>query len=184
MTMYGSVRTAAAPLGMVALLLTGCVSATDGSNPVAGRPEPTPTVTPSPTPTVTSLEPLPEFEPMEPGTYVMKFIGSNPDAKPWAVIEVTSDTFRHNGVFLLSGDDTDFRAVGLWTVAEVTANPCYGESLEWVDPGPTVEDLATALATQPLKNGTDPVPVVLAGYEGLYVETTLPTDVGSAASTA
>lgn len=39
-----------------------------------------------------------------------------------------------------------------------------------------VADLAQALATQPLRSGSDPVPVRVAGY-GLYVETSVPAHV-------
>jgi hypothetical protein len=44
----------------------------------------------------------------------------------------------------------------------------------YTNPGSTVADLATALATQPRLRGTDPVPVTIGGYDGMYVELTHP----------
>lgn len=128
-------------------------------------------------PAIEQTEAVPSATPLEPpqaigpGRYAMVPIGSAAPEKPSAVIEVASDEFSHDGMFLRSGGGPVARAISIWTVAEVAANPCSGDGREWVDPGPTVADLAAALAAQPLKNGTDPVAVSLAGYQGLYVET-------------
>jgi hypothetical protein len=40
-----------------------------------------------------------------------------------------------------------------------------------------VADLAEALAAQELRDGTDPVPVTVGGYDGLYVEVSVPDEV-------
>jgi len=109
------------------------------------------------------------------GTYVMKPIGANADYKPRAVIEVTSDAFSQNGVFLTAGGETTFRGVGLWTIAEVAVEPC-SDNTRFVYPGPTVADLADAFATQPLTNASSPVQVSVDGYDGLYMEISVPTD--------
>ena len=59
-------------------------------------------------------------------------------------------------------------------------DPCYISgypSRAYLDPGPSVQDLATALARQPLRGVTgDPVPVSVGGYDGLYLELAVPTD--------
>lgn len=120
---------------------------------------------------VPSATPLVPPQAIGPGRYAMAPIGSGATEMPSAVIAVASDEYSHDGMFLRSRSGSVARAISIWTVTEVAADPCSGDGREWVDPGPTVADLAAALAAQPLKNGTDPVAVSLAGYQGLYVET-------------
>ena len=45
-----------------------------------------------------------------------------------------------------------------------------------VNPGPTVDDLAGALAEIPLRNATQPVDVTLDRYTGKYLEWSVPAD--------
>lgn len=177
MTRHRSSGLTAAPLLIVVTLTLGaCASTSDSADTVIPDTEPASTATTAePTPTVTPLEPVSEYAALEPGAYVMKPIGNAADAKPWAVVEVDSRAFSHNGVFLIAGGDANFQGMGLWTVAEVPADPCF-ENGTFVDPGPTVADLAHALAALPLTNGMDPVPVSLGGYDGLYLEISVPTD--------
>jgi hypothetical protein len=68
---------------------------------------------------------------------------------------------------------TERRRVGFWTVDRIASNLCAGGD-DFTDPGPKVADLATALAAQPRLSGTDPVPVTIGKYDGLYVELTRP----------
>ena len=152
---------------VVAVGLVWLPSVVDSINGMDGLTDPAVEQT-EPTPTATQLQPP---QGLEPGTYAFKFIGQRADAAPRAVIELTSGAFRYDGALLSAGPN---RAISLWTVAEVSVDPCYGTSREWVDPGETVAELAAALATQPLKNATAPVPVELGGYQGLYLETSLP----------
>jgi len=70
----------------------------------------------------------------------------------------------------------DARGLSFWEVQSVFNNPCKAGK-HGVDPGPTVADLARALAAQPLRAGSDPVPVTVAGYHGLYVETSVPAHI-------
>ncbi len=56
------------------------------------------------------------------------------------------------------------------------SDPCKAGK-NGVDPRPTVADLAQALTAQPLRAGSDPVPVTVAGYQGLYVETSVPAHI-------
>ena len=70
----------------------------------------------------------------------------------------------------------DHRALSFWEVQSVFNNPCKAGK-HGVDPGPTVADLARALSTQPLRAGSNPVPVTVAGYHGLYVETSVPAHI-------
>jgi hypothetical protein len=99
-----------------------------------------------------------------------------------AVVEVP-DGFTTDGTYLFladRGDSTGLRAIGVWSVAEVHTNPCYTSGYSsgaYLDPGPSVQDLASALARQPLRGVTgDPVPASVGGYDGLYLELAVPSD--------
>ena len=70
----------------------------------------------------------------------------------------------------------DARGLAFWEVQSVFNNPCKAGK-HGVDPGPTVADLARALSAQPLRAGSNPVPVTVAGYHGLYVETSVPAHI-------
>lgn len=153
---------------VVALALGGCTATAE---PADSKVSPT-----EPAAIVTLLEPRPEYEAVGPGTYVMKPIGVNADYRPWAEIEVASDAFSQNGVFLTAGGETTFRGVGLWTIVEVAVEPC-SDNTRFVYPGPTVADLANAFAAQPLTNASSPVQVSVDGYDGLYMEISVPTDI-------
>jgi hypothetical protein len=114
--------------------------------------------------------------PLEPGRYALRPNGL--PGLPFAVIEVPKGFVGLGGVFLLAYDpppDDPFRAVGYWTVAGVFKDPCAARGLH--DPGPSVDDLADALAAQRLTSTTEPVPVSVGGHQGIYLELTHPTDV-------
>jgi hypothetical protein len=70
----------------------------------------------------------------------------------------------------------DAHGLSFWEVQSVMSDPCKAGK-HGVDPGPTVADLARALAAQPLRAGSDPVPITVAGYQGLYVETSVPAHI-------
>jgi hypothetical protein len=73
-------------------------------------------------------------------------------------------------------DDLWNRLVWLWDIDSVFTHPCdaggYPKAV-----GPSVADLAGALAAQPMREATDPVPVTIGGYDGLYVELATPDDI-------
>ena len=80
------------------------------------------------------------------------------------------------------GDDSESSTVVIWpSIAEpgrVYADPCQWQD-GYVDPpvGPTVEELATALANQPQRGDAVPVDVSIDGYQGKMIELTVPTDI-------
>ncbi|MGZ6267340.1 MAG: hypothetical protein ACXWM8_03620 [Candidatus Limnocylindrales bacterium] len=57
------------------------------------------------------------------------------------------------------------------------ADPCQGDRLLSPQPGPSVADLATALANLPGLQATTPVDVTLGGYQGKQLTLTAPTSV-------
>ena len=68
-------------------------------------------------------------------------------------------------------------AVGNWMIANVYTDPCQWQgSLLSPGVGPTVDDLATALAAQKDRNATEPTDVMLGGYPAKRVELSIPAD--------
>ena len=71
----------------------------------------------------------------------------------------------------------------MWDVeaGRVYADPCQWQD-GYVDPpvGPSVDDLATALANQPQRGDAVPVDVSIDGYRGKMIELTVPTDINLA----
>jgi hypothetical protein len=65
-------------------------------------------------------------------------------------------------------------ARGGWLFSE----PCQVTTTDPDIPvGPTVDDLANAIADNPKLDATTPVPVALAGYSGKYIDIQAPADV-------
>jgi len=116
------------------------------------------------------------------GSYAVLVDGSPSPGQPRPVIRVPAGYRGHGfAVNTVAGDKVtavrpDDRGLSFWAVQGVFTNPCTAGK-HAVDPGPSVSDLARALATQPLRSGTAPVPVTVAGYQGLYVETSVPAHI-------
>ncbi len=113
----------------------------------------------------------------EPGTYALTARGSG--TPPLAVLDAPAG-FSNFGFFALwpytevSGQL--FRSVQYWTVDAVFTDPCAMDQ-DAPGAGTTVEDLAAALVRQKRTTVSEPVPVTLDGYQGLYLELTASTDV-------
>jgi hypothetical protein len=74
-------------------------------------------------------------------------------------------------------DPTDSTmAITFWGVTEIYRHPC-----RWlgptITPGPTVADLATALQSIPIRNASEPEPVKVGGFDGLYMQWSVPDEV-------
>jgi hypothetical protein len=115
-----------------------------------------------------------------PGLYAVPFSGWG-DVPPEvanlrAVVEFPAGLMNlHRSTFAEDRRAADPRELGFWTVETVPSDFCRSASSEaFTNPGPTVTDLAAALATQPRLRGTDARPVTIGGYDGLYVELTKP----------
>jgi hypothetical protein len=72
-------------------------------------------------------------------------------------------------------------AVGNWMIANVYTDPCQWQG-SLLDPpvGPTIDDLATALAAQKDRSATAPTDVMLGGYPAKRVELSIPADLDPA----
>ena len=117
------------------------------------------------------LDDVTRGESVPPGRYAAPFNGDDVEPGPWAELDVPAG-FRKSEASTLRASDG--RRFGLWRVATVNTDPCYG--VDFTDPGPSVRDLADALAAQRVLDGTRPVPVTLGGFAGLYLEQRVPVD--------
>ena len=159
----------AAPLMVTASVLgAACTSTLPTST--SSQPASTPSATTTPTtPTLAAgLD--------EPGTYRLTGAEMN------GTITVPAGWENIEGWGVAKGEGDAFMAVVIWPndeeVAQVYADPC-----DWsgnlVDPpvGPTVEELANALAAQPQRGDAAPTDVTIDGYDGKLVEMSVPTGI-------
>ncbi len=65
--------------------------------------------------------------------------------------------------------------LSVWDVGRVPRDPCHWQG-NLRDPGPTVDDLVAALTAQEERNATKPTDVTLGGYDGQYLEWSVPDD--------
>lgn len=139
--------------------------------------EPAAAGTPS-APTRTAAIPLlvnqPADTPLAPGRYVASPSDAPSSTAFMPVLDVPQG-YTNIGSMVVRADAEENRVVWLWDIKRVYTDPC--DSAGAPEPvGPSVADLAAALAAQPLSAGTDPVAVTVGGYDALYVEMTTPAD--------
>ena len=113
------------------------------------------------------------------GTYAFSFpqlvVTGKPFPKAW--ITVPDGWWINGGFALQSHADTPRElAVTIWDVVDLYANGCHWLG-PMIHPGPTVDELAALLAARPLRNATAPVAVSLGGYQGKYLEWSVPADI-------
>jgi hypothetical protein len=75
-----------------------------------------------------------------------------------------------------SAEMTDLLGVTFWNVSTVPADACHWQR-GGPKVGPTVDDLATALANQSRRHATTPRDVTLAGYAGKHLTLTVPAHI-------
>jgi hypothetical protein len=129
------------------------------------------------TPTPPSLSTLPEGSAIDPGRYTAEFPRvARPGALPLAVVLVPSG-YKSAGSAGVFADAGGFRHIDLWTVSDVVEDPCSGPV--YTDPGPSVRDLADALAALPVWESTKPKPITVGGYDGLVMDLNVPDPIPS-----
>ena len=111
---------------------------------------------------------------LPPGPYALG-VGSDRGDVPMVVIDVPAGYVGRGDGFEISADieGSAFRHFDTWTVSKVAAEPC-GET-EYADPGPTVGDLADALAALPVWETTPPVSRTIDGHRGVFMELNVPS---------
>jgi hypothetical protein len=133
----------------------------------------------SPTPNVTPL-PLPMSDTglaLAAGTYAI----DDPDVTPVKMVVTVPSGWQTVSAFLFKTRGTIFDETTIslshWRVTNVYSDPCrWGTSLSDPPVGPTVDDLANALADQVGRSATEPVDITIDGYVGKKVDSTVPTN--------
>ena len=157
---YGLVAAA-----VVAAVLVGA-AVFRGPN-TGGGPEPTPTATATPPPLAGDA--------LDAGTYTLTRAYG-------ATITVPAGWGNLRGIGVTNeGSDESFMAVLFWSFPddfnEVYTDPCnWSSSIIEPPVGPTVDELANALAAQAMRGDAVPTAVTIGGYEGKYLEMSVPTD--------
>jgi hypothetical protein len=153
----------------LSVALAGCAS--EAADPTV--PSPMAPSDPSPTPTIQDIMELEPFAPLEPGTYFI-----DPDLDPSTPLRVVYEVpFEGWSMWIgatKAGDDGHV-IVSITTVTNLVRHGCRDHS--WADPpvGPSVNDLATALADlAPFRVTSPPKDVTIYGYSGKYLELTVP----------
>ena len=114
--------------------------------------------------------------PLEPGRYSIAAWGPDGDTRlPRAIVEVPRGYFSNGGWVIDAGgpgESDQWGEVAVWPVTRVSADTC--DYIPTTRVGPTVRDLARALADQTGSTTTEPRPATLDGHRGLYLELTTP----------
>ncbi len=160
-SMHPAIRLAAAAVFVLAVGVVAYNLPRGGQGTIP-PPSPTPTVVPSPSPS-----PTPKTFSLTPATGV-----------PVRVRLGAPDGWTSDSSFVMQkhgGARPDGMAIAVWLVSNI-----YGEGCQWegtlADPpiGPTVDDLADALAGLTDREVTGPVDVRIGGYPGRELEMTIP----------
>jgi hypothetical protein len=128
-----------------------------------------------PTPLVAELEELPA------GTYVLDLEAVLNGQFPTLTVTVPDGWGNIGGWSVIRGgkgddiqDDIQL-GISFWNVDEVYKHPCSANTL--IQPGPTVADLARALGRQPMRDATEPIGIVVDGFQGVQLEWSVPADI-------
>jgi hypothetical protein len=135
-----------------------------------------------PTPSSAAV-PFPAAGVLEPGIYAIS------DPFPVEVELTLTETWDRwtpgvgsdaTAIYQGSPDPADGRVIVFAIVDNVYADPCdLGDGLLEPPLGPTVADLAAALAGQPGTDSTEPVDVAISGYSGVYLDYTYTGECGT-----
>jgi hypothetical protein len=152
--------------------LAGCARAPEGTDTTATSP--TAGSEPTASPTIQDIMELAYFSPLEPGTYFI-----DPDVDPSTPLRVVYEVPAKGWSMWIGavkfGDDDGHVAVSITTVLNLVRHGCRDHS--WADPpvGPSVNDLAAALADlAPFRVTSPPKDVTIYGYSGKHLELTVP----------
>jgi hypothetical protein len=151
---------------------TAAPSTSGATDPIATTAAPSTAVAPAPT----SPPNLPSGVSLDPGTY--RLLPSVVGAR-FPSIDITVPSGWSGGGWLLNrprtGHDIPPIAIQFWDVDRIFGHPCQWQGT-LRDPGPTVDDLAAALALVPMRAATTPSDVTLDGASGKYLEWSVPAD--------
>lgn len=158
---------AAAGVAVAALLGVNYLAAPNMGGPGLGD------TSPSPTPTPPSL---PQAESLDPGTYAI----AGEDLSATLTVPAGWGNLGQRGVG--KGDGDSAVVATFWPyptdLTKVYSDPCdWATSTIQPQVGPTVDDLANALAAQAMRGDAVPTAVTIDGYEGKYLDMSVPLDI-------
>jgi hypothetical protein len=159
-------------LALIVLLALGaCTSGSEAVDAPSDADSAAPSETDSGS-AVQDIWELPPFAPLEPGTYFI-----DPDLDPATPLRVVYDVpFEGWSQWIGAGKSSDGGPmVSITTVTNLVRHGCRDHS--WADPpiGPSVDDLAAALADlAPFRVTSPPKDVTIYGYHGKHLELTVP----------
>jgi hypothetical protein len=159
-------------LAAVAALVVACTSTDATPNNVDKTTAPAQSsgtqTTPPPHEPI-DLTQIPDGTALEPAKYTLGLLADEGSTR--AVVDVPEGYAGHGAV--IGSDDGDMAFWG--KVTQVDTDPCLGG--EHVGAGTSVHDLAALLVAQRHMKTTQPVPVTIGGYHGLYLKLTAPADI-------
>ena len=170
-----TMRWSRAGLGMALLVITAC-----SSGGTAGTTEPTATSTPAPDTTTTGATPtsagVATVVVREPDDFGPGISATTP-ASGWLLNTDVGGMFK--------GDvsaDVGEAAILLWSFPTGTKfyipdDPCQSESTLPTNPATTAYEISSALATQAMRDASEPVDVTIDGYTGKSLTVHVPDDV-------
>ncbi|HXU84577.1 MAG TPA: hypothetical protein VN773_02120 [Verrucomicrobiae bacterium] len=156
-----------AVIGAIAIPKGGGISAPGAS------PHPTPTPTPTPSPMALPLNPQ-ELMVTEPGT----FLAGDPFQIPITMNVPAGWVGKVGGPYAAYLDRAPVgngdAYIEITLSQTIYADPCHDRGFLAPQPGPTVDDLAAALARQPGFVATTPTEITVDGYSGKVLTLTAP----------
>lgn len=130
-------------------------------------------------PSVPRLQGIDGDEEIPPGSYVAAVNGLTSTRQVVPVVTVPQGYYSFNawavyspGPYTTLPEPPDVHGIQFWYIQEVYEDPCAVDKTAH-DPGPTVEDLATALGARDFVT-VEPIPITMAGYQGMYLESVVP----------
>ncbi|HEX9375147.1 MAG TPA: hypothetical protein VGB19_02760 [Actinomycetota bacterium] len=166
--------------GAAALVVGGCTSGPGADVTGTSTTEPEGVVEPSALAgTQFAGTPLPEGD-LTPGTYTMdKTTVPLENSGGFDSVRITFTVprgYESWDLGVLTTTRPKDLGVSFWKVSDVPADPCHWRR-GGPPVGPTVDDLATALANQSRRHATTPTDVKLDGYAGKHLTLTVPANI-------
>jgi hypothetical protein len=161
-------------IGAAAVVVAGVIGINflPGGSGAGGGPAATPTPAPTPTPTPIPLPPNGDSVVVtELGTY----LAGDPFPIP-VTITLPAGWLAHvGGPYAVAIEKESGRETIAFTLSQnIFADPCNGQGFLDPQPGPTVDDLASALASLPGFDVATPTEVTVDGYRGKQLTLTAP----------
>jgi hypothetical protein len=166
-------RIAVAAAAVVALAVLGVIAFPKGRGVATQGASPTPPPSPTPTPIALLLNP-PSDTVLAPGTY----LAGDPFGIPLTITLPAGWVGRVGGPYAAYLDRAPVgngdAAIELSWSQTIYADPCHDRGFLAPQPGPSVDDLVTALAGLPGFDATTPTDVTVDGYAGKQLTLTAP----------